>query len=211
MLWGVELTSPTYLVRAGWKSNTIKPGDKVTVVVNPVRSGEPAGIFRVADAGRRPRAAPSGRRVSARLIRSRPNSRRRTLIMSLDVDRSAIVASAALAVSACTAPAEAAGRARGNYASRGERGPIASREAVERAGARQPDQGASGAAVRPHRQLVHRREPRIPNAWRFGPPYPKLTRGGAGALRRVQEGRRPKARSTATTSASAGRPACRSS
>lgn len=46
VLWGVELTSPTYLVRAGWKSNLIKPGDKVTVVVNPVKSGEPSGIFR---------------------------------------------------------------------------------------------------------------------------------------------------------------------
>ena len=45
VVWGVELTSPTYLVRAGWKSNTIKPGDKVTVVGNPVRSGEPAAIF----------------------------------------------------------------------------------------------------------------------------------------------------------------------
>jgi len=45
VLWGVELTSPTYLVRAGWKSNTIKPGDKVTVVGNPVRSGEPSAIF----------------------------------------------------------------------------------------------------------------------------------------------------------------------
>jgi hypothetical protein len=45
VLWGVELTSPTYLVRAGWKSNIIKPGDKVTIVVNPVRSGEPSGIF----------------------------------------------------------------------------------------------------------------------------------------------------------------------
>lgn len=45
VLWGVELTSPTYLVRAGWRSNTIKPGDKVTIVVNPVRTGEPAGIF----------------------------------------------------------------------------------------------------------------------------------------------------------------------
>jgi len=45
VVWGVELTSPTYLVRAGWKSNIIKPGDKVTVVVNPVRSGEPSGIF----------------------------------------------------------------------------------------------------------------------------------------------------------------------
>jgi uncharacterized protein DUF6152 len=45
VVWGVELTSPTYLVRAGWKSNTIKPGDKVTVVGNPVRTGEPAAIF----------------------------------------------------------------------------------------------------------------------------------------------------------------------
>ena len=45
VLWGVELTSPTYLIRSGWKSNTITPGDKVTVKVNPVRTGEPAGIF----------------------------------------------------------------------------------------------------------------------------------------------------------------------
>lgn len=45
VVWGVELTSPTYLIRAGWKSNTIRPGDKVTIVGNPVRSGEPAAIF----------------------------------------------------------------------------------------------------------------------------------------------------------------------
>ncbi len=45
VVWGVELTSPTYLIRAGWKSNIIRPGDKVSVVVNPVRTGEPAGIF----------------------------------------------------------------------------------------------------------------------------------------------------------------------
>ncbi len=45
VVWGVELTSPTFLVKAGWKSNIIKPGDKVSVVVNPVRTGEPAGIF----------------------------------------------------------------------------------------------------------------------------------------------------------------------
>ena len=43
--WGVEMTSPTYLVRAGWKSTSVKPGDKVTVTVNPVRTGEPVGIF----------------------------------------------------------------------------------------------------------------------------------------------------------------------
>ena len=39
VLWAVELTSPTYLVRAGWKSNTLKPGDKVTVVGRPLKSG----------------------------------------------------------------------------------------------------------------------------------------------------------------------------
>jgi hypothetical protein len=43
--WGIEMTSPTYLARAGWRNNSVKPGDKVTVVVNPVRTGEPAGIF----------------------------------------------------------------------------------------------------------------------------------------------------------------------
>ena len=43
--WGVEMTSPTYLARAGWRNNSVKPGDRVTVVVNPVRTGEPAGIF----------------------------------------------------------------------------------------------------------------------------------------------------------------------
>ena len=43
--WGVEMTSPTYLIRAGWKSTSVKPGDKVTVTVNPVRTGEPVGIF----------------------------------------------------------------------------------------------------------------------------------------------------------------------
>src|SRR5688500_5151939 len=46
VLWGVELTSPTYLIRAGWKSNTIKPGDKVTVTAIAVRSGVQAGICR---------------------------------------------------------------------------------------------------------------------------------------------------------------------
>jgi hypothetical protein len=43
--WGVELGSPQSMARNGWKSNIIKPGDKVTVVVNPLKSGEPGGIF----------------------------------------------------------------------------------------------------------------------------------------------------------------------
>jgi len=43
--WKVEMTSPAYLVRAGWKSTTVKPGDRVSVVVRPLVSGEPGGLF----------------------------------------------------------------------------------------------------------------------------------------------------------------------
>jgi hypothetical protein len=43
--WKVEMTSPAFLVRAGWKSTTVKPGDKVSVVVRPLRSGDPGGLF----------------------------------------------------------------------------------------------------------------------------------------------------------------------
>jgi hypothetical protein len=43
--WGVELGSPQSMARNGWRSNLIKPGDKVTVVVNPLKSGEFGGIF----------------------------------------------------------------------------------------------------------------------------------------------------------------------
>jgi hypothetical protein len=43
--WNVEMTSPAVLIRAGWKSNTIKPGDKVTVAAHPLQSGEPGAIF----------------------------------------------------------------------------------------------------------------------------------------------------------------------
>ena len=45
VLWAVELTSPTYLVRSGWKSTTLKPGDKVTVVGLPLKSGEPGSAI----------------------------------------------------------------------------------------------------------------------------------------------------------------------
>jgi hypothetical protein len=43
--WGVELGSPNSMVRNGWRSSLIKAGDKVTVIVNPLKSGEFGGIF----------------------------------------------------------------------------------------------------------------------------------------------------------------------
>jgi hypothetical protein len=44
-LWSIEMTAPAYLARAGWKSTTVKPGDKVTVNVRPFRNGDPGGLF----------------------------------------------------------------------------------------------------------------------------------------------------------------------
>lgn len=43
--WSVEMTAPAYLARAGWTSKTVKPGDKVTVTVRPMRNGDPGGLF----------------------------------------------------------------------------------------------------------------------------------------------------------------------
>jgi hypothetical protein len=43
--WVIEMNPPTYLIRGGWRSTTIKPGDEVTVVANPLRTGEPAGKY----------------------------------------------------------------------------------------------------------------------------------------------------------------------
>ena len=43
--WGVELNSPSNLARQGWRSNLLRAGDKVTVVMNPLRSGEHGGLF----------------------------------------------------------------------------------------------------------------------------------------------------------------------
>ena len=44
-IWDVEMTSPAVLVRAGWKSTSVKPGDKVTLTAHPLMTGEPGAIF----------------------------------------------------------------------------------------------------------------------------------------------------------------------
>lgn len=43
--WGIELGSPNHLVRAGWKSTTLKAGQKVTIKVYPLRNNEKGGQF----------------------------------------------------------------------------------------------------------------------------------------------------------------------
>jgi uncharacterized OB-fold protein len=43
--WAIEMNSPNNLVHIGWKRSTIKPGDKVTVKINPLRDGRPGGLY----------------------------------------------------------------------------------------------------------------------------------------------------------------------
>ena len=44
-LWAVEMNPPSYLVRAGWRASTVKPGDVVTIMANPLRTSEKVGKF----------------------------------------------------------------------------------------------------------------------------------------------------------------------
>jgi hypothetical protein len=44
-LWLIEMNGVSNLVHEGWKRSTIKPGDKVTVAVNPLRDGRPGGWY----------------------------------------------------------------------------------------------------------------------------------------------------------------------
>jgi len=41
--WAIEALSPNVLGRQGWKRNTLKPGDKITVVINPLRDNSKGG------------------------------------------------------------------------------------------------------------------------------------------------------------------------
>jgi hypothetical protein len=43
--WAIEMNSPNNLVHLGWKRSSIKPGDKVTVKMNPLRDGRPGGLY----------------------------------------------------------------------------------------------------------------------------------------------------------------------
>jgi hypothetical protein len=43
--WGVEGMSPNYLARRGWTKTTFAPGEKVTVVVRPLKDGSHGGMF----------------------------------------------------------------------------------------------------------------------------------------------------------------------
>jgi hypothetical protein len=44
--WTIEGASPGILNRIGWKFNIVKVGDKVTMIIAPLRSGDPGGLLK---------------------------------------------------------------------------------------------------------------------------------------------------------------------
>jgi len=43
--WNLEGASPSALVREGWASKTLKPGDELKMTIEPLRSGAPGGSW----------------------------------------------------------------------------------------------------------------------------------------------------------------------
>jgi hypothetical protein len=44
-VWNLEGVSPSSLVRDGWSSKTLKPGDELKLTISPLRSGAPGGAW----------------------------------------------------------------------------------------------------------------------------------------------------------------------
>jgi hypothetical protein len=44
--WAVEAGNPTDMTRRGWARTSFKPGDQVTVTLQPVKTGAPVGRIR---------------------------------------------------------------------------------------------------------------------------------------------------------------------
>jgi hypothetical protein len=42
-VWDIEMGPPGQLVRSGWKRLSLKPGDKVDILINPLRDGQLGG------------------------------------------------------------------------------------------------------------------------------------------------------------------------
>ena len=63
--WGIEGMSPNFLGRRGWSKTSVKPGDKITVSVRPLKEGKTGGMFIRAQIGDRvllPGGAPTDER-----------------------------------------------------------------------------------------------------------------------------------------------------
>ncbi len=43
--WSIQMDSPQALYRRGWRPRTLKPGDKISVVIRPTRDGSRSGRY----------------------------------------------------------------------------------------------------------------------------------------------------------------------
>jgi hypothetical protein len=43
--WSIELGSPSILMQSGWKFSSLHTGDKVTLIINPLKSGQNGGFL----------------------------------------------------------------------------------------------------------------------------------------------------------------------
>jgi hypothetical protein len=45
VIWMVEGSTPGVMTRSGWTKRSMNPGDKVQVLLSPLRNGKPGGFF----------------------------------------------------------------------------------------------------------------------------------------------------------------------
>jgi Family of unknown function (DUF6152) len=43
--WSIELGSPSILLKSGWKYNSLKKGDKTTLIISPLKNGQAGGFL----------------------------------------------------------------------------------------------------------------------------------------------------------------------
>lgn len=72
--WDVEATSPTQLAKMGITATTLKPGDKVTVAIRPLRDGRKGGamVFLITSDGTAHGAKPEDLGLSAESLKPAP-------------------------------------------------------------------------------------------------------------------------------------------
>jgi hypothetical protein len=51
--WAIGGMSPNYLGRRGWSKNSVKPGERITVSIRPLKEGKTGGMFIRAQIGDR--------------------------------------------------------------------------------------------------------------------------------------------------------------
>ncbi len=43
--WSIEMGSPSILLQSGWKFSSLHKGDKITIVINPLKNGQSGGFL----------------------------------------------------------------------------------------------------------------------------------------------------------------------